>query len=90
MLGRTLDAVADGGAAAGAEALAAAAAADAACRGEGCGVEPAAASGGFLATGVTRCCCDAGCLGPFSFSRSFSLSLGLDEEPPMLKFQNGR
>ena len=57
----------------------------AACRGEGCGVERAVASGGFLATGVTRCCCDADCLGPFSLSFSFSLaSFGLDEEPPIL------
>ena len=35
----------------------AAAGAEAACRGEGCGVERAVASGGLLATGVTRCCC---------------------------------
>ena len=75
VLGRAVDAVPDGGAAAGAEA---------ACRGEGCGVERAVASGGFLATGVTRCCCDADCLGPFSLSFSFSLaSFVLDEEPPM-------
>ena len=75
VLGRTVDAVPDGGAAAGAEA---------ACRGEGCGVERAVASGGFLATGVTRCCCDADCLGPFSLSFSFSLaSFVFDEEPPM-------
>ena len=63
----------------------AAAGAEAACRGEGCGVERAVASGGLLATGVTRCCCcDAA---PFSFapfSFSFSLaSLALEEEPPM-------
>ena len=65
----------------------AAAGAEAACRGEGCGVERAVASGGLLATGVTRCCCcDAAPLSfaPFSFSFSFSLaSLALEEEPPM-------
>ena len=81
VLGRTVDAVPDGGPAAGAEA---------ACRGEGCGVERALASGGLLATGVTRCCCDADCLGPFSFSFSLA-SLALDEEPPMqTKFQRPR
>ena len=82
VLGRTVDAVPDGGAAAGAEA---------ACRGEGCGVERTVASGGFLATGVTRCCCDADCLGAFSFSFSFSLaSLVLDEEPPIAKVRWGK
>ena len=68
----------------------AAAGAEAACQGEGCGVERVVASGGLLATGVTRCCCccDAGPLSfaPFSFSFSFSLaSLALEEEPPILR-----
>ena len=72
----------------------AAAGAEAACRGEGCGVERAVASGGLLATGVTRCCCcDAAPLSfaPFSFSFSFSLaSLALEEEPPMQALADGQ
>ena len=75
----------------------AAAGAEAACRGEGCGVERAVASGGLLATGVTRCCCcDAAPLSfaplSFSFSFSFSLaSLALEEEPPMQgRFADGQ
>ena len=89
--GRTVDTAAGGGAAAGAAARAEAEAGGG-CRGEGCGVDPVvgvAASGAFLATGVTRCCCDGLRAFSFSFSASvadsfsFSLALALEEEPPI-------
>lgn len=54
---------------------------------EPCGVDPpvgasaATASGVFLATGVTRCSC--GVVFSLSFLLGLSLSLALDEEPPI-------